>query len=119
MNSWTSTGAILAIAVGCAHIGRSFDATALSWLHPGVTTQEEVRQKLGEPWRAGIDAGDRTWTYGYYEYRVFGESNNKDLVLRFTPAGKLISYTVSTTFPEERAELERSSVEPGSAGDVR
>ena len=47
-----------------------------------------------------------TWTYGYYRYRLFGASNAKDLVIRFDDAGTVKSYTLNTTFPQEKAALD-------------
>lgn len=96
----------LVISSACATVGKNFDATALSWLKDGETTKAQVMEKLGPPWRVGSDAGSLTWTYGYYEYRAFSDSNSKDLVLRFLPDGKLKSYTLNTSFPEERGKLD-------------
>ena len=97
--------AIATFLAGCATVGRNFDATSLSWLHEG-TTKAEIEEKLGAPLRVGSDAGTPTWTFGYYEYRVFGDSNNKDLVIRFSPDGTVKSYTLGTTFPGEKKKLD-------------
>ncbi len=96
--------------LGCAHVGNNFDATSLSWLKEG-TSKAEIEQKLGPPLRVGSDSGVPTWTYGYYEYRMFGDSNNKDLVIRFSPAGTVASYALSTTFPEEKKVLDPAVVQ--------
>ncbi|HET7786119.1 MAG TPA: hypothetical protein VFL36_09115 [Myxococcales bacterium] len=101
----TSRAVLSALLMGCAHVGSNFDATSLTWLHQG-TGKAEIEQKLGPPLRVGTDAGVPTWTYGYYEYRLFGESNNKDLVIRFSPEGAVQTYTLSTTFPEEKKKLD-------------
>ncbi|OLC10068.1 MAG: hypothetical protein AUG04_07275 [Deltaproteobacteria bacterium 13_1_20CM_2_69_21] len=93
------------LLVGCAHVGSNFDATSLDWLREG-TTKQEIQQKLGTPLRVGSDGGLPTWTYGYYEYRLFGDSNNKDLVLRFASDGTVKSWTFATTFPEEKKKLD-------------
>jgi len=100
--------AILASALlaGCATVGRDFDATKLSWLKAGETGKKDVLKELGDPLRVGVDAGDQTWTYGYYQYRVFGDSTTKDLVLRFSPDNKVKSFTLNTSFPEEKEILE-------------
>lgn len=91
---------------GCATIGHDFDSTSLSWLTPGQTDKQELLERLGEPFRVGIDAGDQTWTYGFYKYKVFGTSITKDLVIRFDASAKLKSYTLNTSFPEEKEALE-------------
>ncbi|HTP29577.1 MAG TPA: hypothetical protein VMK12_28410 [Anaeromyxobacteraceae bacterium] len=104
----TRLGATLALAslLACATVGKDFDATQLSWLKQGETNKAWVLERLGPPWRVGADAGDLTWTYGYYEYRAFGDSNSKDLVLHFLPDGRLKSYSMNTSFPSERERLD-------------
>lgn len=97
---------LAATLLGCATVGRNFDATSLGWLHPGETTRQELLANLGQPLRVGSDSGDSTWTYGYYQYRLVGDSNNKDLVVRFLPDGKVKSFTLNTTFPDEKRKLE-------------
>ncbi len=98
----------LGISLSCATVGKNFDATNLSWLKNGETTKAEVLERMGPPWRVGTDAGDPTWTYGYYQYRVFGDSNSKDLVIHFFPDGRVKSHTMNTSFPKEREKLEPS-----------
>jgi len=99
--------ALLAAALaGCATMGRNFDSTSLSWIREGDTGKKEIVERLGNPFRVGVDAGDQTWTYGYYKYKVFGESTTKDLVIRFDPSGKVKSYTLNTSFPEEKERLD-------------
>ena len=52
---------------------------------------------FGEPWRVGIEDGQRTWTYGKYRYRLFGQASTQDLVVRFDGQGRVVSYTFNTT----------------------
>jgi outer membrane protein assembly factor BamE (lipoprotein component of BamABCDE complex) len=107
--------ALLACALSCATVGKNFEATRLSWLKSGETTKAQVFEQLGQPFRVGSESGELTWTYGYYEYRAFGESNTKDLVLRFTPEGKVRSFTLNTSFPSEREGLDPASSKPAPA----
>lgn len=94
------------LLTGCATMGRNFDATDTSWLKAGETDKKAILDRLGDPFRVGSDAGDQTWTYGYYKYKVFGQSVTKDLVIRFTPDNKVKSFTLNTSFPEDKAQLE-------------
>ena len=94
------------LLLACATVGRNFDATDASWVKEDVTTKDQVLERMGPPWRVGIDAGDLTWTYGYYEYRAFGDSNSKDLAIHFHPDGKMKSFTLATSFPKERGTLD-------------
>ena len=102
--------AALVLGAACAHVGHDFDATGLAWLKAGETTKADAMDKLGPPWRVGSDKGDLTWTYGYYEYKAFGDSNSKDLVLHFSPDGKLESYTMNTSFPQDREKIDPAAV---------
>ncbi len=94
------------LLAGCATIGRDFDSASLSWLKAGETTRADIQGRLGDPFRVGSDSGDPTWTYGYYKYRLIGDSATKDLVIRFAADGKVKSYTLNTSFPEEREALD-------------
>jgi outer membrane protein assembly factor BamE (lipoprotein component of BamABCDE complex) len=106
------TNTVLSLALfsilcsGCASVGRNFDSTSLGWLKPGETDKAALLSKIGQPFRVGMDAGDQTWTYGYYKYRVFGGSVTKDLVIRFDLGEKVKSYTLNTSFPDEKARLD-------------
>lgn len=97
-------GLSLLILGGCVTAGKSFRSDDLSWIVVNNTSQGEIQRVLGEPFRVGVDAGSLTWTYGYYRYRLFGETRTKDLVIEFNRNGTVSSYTFNTSFPEEKAE---------------
>jgi hypothetical protein len=99
--------AFVALMAGCATVGHDFPAVHVSDIHINKTTQQEVRDMFGPPWRVGNEDGQRTWTYGKYVYRVFGEGSTQDLVIRFNDKNVVASFTFNTT---EHAE---KSVPPG------
>lgn len=97
----------VAIALGgCVTLGTNFDPAALQWLKPGETGKAEMMEKLGTPFRIGVDAGDPTWTYGYYRWRVLGSTDTKDLVIRWAADGKVKTFTLNTSIPEEKETLD-------------
>lgn len=106
MMRMTSSFALLLLLTGCATIGNDFNSTQTDWIKTGETDKTTLQAKLGEPFRVGIDAGDPTWTYGYYKYSLFGESVTKDLVIRFDAEGKVKSFTLNTSFPEDKPVLD-------------
>ena len=67
----------------------------------GVTTKNEIRRLFGPPWLSGIKDGQPAWTYGSYDYSLFGERKAKDLVVQFDDKGKVSSFTFSTTDHDE------------------
>jgi outer membrane protein assembly factor BamE (lipoprotein component of BamABCDE complex) len=58
----------LALTLACATRGRAFDPDSVAKIHPGSTTQEQVRQWFGEP--VGIQVrswGGIRWSYLHEE----------------------------------------------------
>jgi hypothetical protein len=92
---------VLAIA-GCATIGQDFPDARVSEITIGKTTMTEVQAKFGEPWRVGVEDGERKWTYGRYRYSMFGSSRTKDLAIRFDERNVVSSYSYNTTERDEK-----------------
>lgn len=88
-------------SAGCATVGRDFSVSKVSEIRIGETTQDDIRAMFGSPWRVGIEDGQRTWTYGKYRYRLFGEKIAQDLLIRFDERGVVASYTFNTTEHQE------------------
>lgn len=82
---------------GCATVGKDFPVDKVNNITIGKTTQDELRELLGSPWRTGIEDGQQTWTYGKYNYSLFSAEKAKDLVVKFNDKGIVVSYTFSTT----------------------
>ncbi len=88
-----------AFAGGCATVGHEFPSSGVAQIRMGQTTQQQVKELFGEPWRTGVEDGRPTWTYGRYRYKLFGETQTKDLIVRFDEQSRVHSYTFSTTEP--------------------
>ena len=82
---------------GCITLGKDFPEANVSTILIGVTTKNEVRKLFGSPWLSGVHDGKPAWTYGIYDYSLFGERKAKDLVVQFDDSGKVSSFTYSTT----------------------
>lgn len=85
----------------CASIGNDFPAAEVPLIEIGKTTQKQISEMFGSPWRTGLESGQKTWTYGNYSYGIFQEKSAKDLVIRFDDKNVVASYTYSTTKHEE------------------
>jgi len=92
---------LMAVLSSCVSVGREFPVSPVSEIRIGETTQSEIRSMFGEPWRTGLDDGQRTWTYGRYRYGLFSEPSTTDLVIRFDSGGVVVSYSFSTTEHKE------------------
>jgi outer membrane protein assembly factor BamE (lipoprotein component of BamABCDE complex) len=96
-----AVAALATFWLGCLTVGEDFAVGRVSHLKIGKTTQAEVREMLGEPWRTGLEDGQRTWTYGFYKYNLLGASQTRDLVVRFDDHGVVRSFTFNSTYPED------------------
>jgi outer membrane protein assembly factor BamE (lipoprotein component of BamABCDE complex) len=94
-----AAGALL--LAGCLTVGRDFPAQRVEKLRVGGTTRAQVRDLFGDPWRTGVEDGQRTWTYGRYRYALLGETQTKDLVVRFDERDVVASYTFNSTDPND------------------
>jgi hypothetical protein len=92
---------LMPFLAGCATVGRDFPVGRVSDIGIRETTQDEIRAMFGSPWRVGIEDGRRTWTYGKYRYRLFGQASTQDLVIRFNERNIVVSYTFNTTEHQE------------------
>ena len=92
------------LGVGCLNVGHEFPVEPVRKIEIGTTTREDVRGMFGEPWRTGIEDGERTWTYGRYRYSLFADAATRDLVVRFDARGVVTSYSFNSTHAED-AEL--------------
>ena len=86
---------------GCITLGKDFSEESVSSITIGVTTKNEVRRLFGSPWLSGVQDGQKAWTYGIYDYSLFGERKAKDLLVQFDDQGKVSSFTFSTTDHDE------------------
>ena len=93
--------AVASLLVACVTVGREFPTQQVSKLKIGTTTQAQVTKLFGTPWRTGVEDGQRTWTYGHYHYALLGNTQTRDLVVRFDDAGVVASYTFNSTNPDD------------------
>ena len=93
--------AAASLLVACVTVGRDFPAKNVVKLQIGATTQAQVEELFGPPWRTGVENGQRTWTYGHYRYALLGDTQTRDLVVRFDAQGVLASYTFNSTRPDD------------------
>jgi outer membrane protein assembly factor BamE (lipoprotein component of BamABCDE complex) len=97
----------LVMLSSCATVGQPFVFSGPDSIQAGKTTRAEISERYGEPFRAGYDSGNLKWTYGYYKYRLFGDSDTKDLDVTFDKNGVVKSYTYSTSVPDEKKSLSK------------
>ena len=92
------------LQVACVTRGQDFSSD-ISWVQKNKTTQTDVEKYLGAPTSVGNSGGTATWTYGYYDYRLFGESKTKELKFYWTTDYKVQDFSFNSSFPEDRRRL--------------
>jgi hypothetical protein len=89
------------IVAGCASVGGEFDARLVPSIEQHRTTRADIERMFGQPWRTGLENGQKTWTYAHYT-RSLGDTLTRDLVIRFDAEGRVASYTFNSNYPEDR-----------------
>lgn len=79
-----------ALAAGCATRGQKFDMADVESFQPGVTTYEEVAEKLGKPRAQNFDKdGNKSVTWVYVRASIAGAESRGTRMI-FDKDGKLI-----------------------------
>lgn len=85
----------------CMTIGWEFPVHNVSRIEIGKTSRSEIHDLFGPPWRTGIENGRKVWTYGHYKYGLSGQTEARDLLVRFDDEGLVVSYSFSSSVPGE------------------
>ena len=97
--------AIIAMGLsGCVTRGDNFSSD-LAWIKKDKTTQQDVSSLLGSPYSVGNTSGTKTWTYGYYSYKLFGDSYTKELKFYWDKNNSVKEYSFNSSFPEDRSAV--------------
>lgn len=83
----------------CSTVGANFDMAKVAKIENGKTSQNDIRQMFGKPFKTGVQNGNPVWTYEYDEYRAIGQDNTKDLVVVFDDRGIVKSHQLMANRP--------------------
>jgi hypothetical protein len=83
-----------------------------SWIRENETKQADVRMILGAPYSVGNSQGKPTWTYGFYRYKLFGKSYQKELRFFWNTDGTVSSFSFNSSFPEDIGASSGTKVVP-------
>jgi hypothetical protein len=99
----------------CATSGREFPSK-FDWIQKGKTRQQDAKLVLGDPQFVGSSDGQPSWTYGFYKYRLLGQSTTKELKLYWSPDKTVQTWSFNSSFPEDTTGV--SAPPPKAASDV-
>lgn len=89
------------IQTSCVTRGDDFSSD-YQWIQEGKTSKQEVSRRLGEPFHVGYSGGRPTWTYGYYHFRLIGQSHTKELTFYWDNQDRVDAFNFKSSFPEDR-----------------
>ena len=80
-------------------VGKNFDSSELKSIQNNVTSQEEIFERLGAPFKRGVENGQVMWTYQFDQWNALGPTNSKDLVILFDKENIVKAYRYTTSNP--------------------
>ena len=78
--------------IGCASVGKDFDSKKVENIKNNVTTQLEIIDWFGVPFKEGTENGYTMWTYQIDKWRALGNMESKGLVILFDEQNKVKAY---------------------------
>ena len=80
-------------------VGKNFDSSQLKSIQNNVTSQEEIFERLGAPFKKGIENGQVMWTYQFDKWNAVRPTHSKDLVILFDKENIVKAYRYTTSNP--------------------
>ena len=77
-------------------VGKNFDSSQLKSIQNSVTSQEEIFQKFGAPFKKGIENNKAMWTYQFDMWSALEPAQSKDLVILFDNKNIVKAYRYTT-----------------------
>ena len=78
---------------GCGGtVGGKFNTSKVENIINGTTTQAEIKNIFGKPFKTGIQNGKPVWVYEYNRYHLLRNETSKDLIIVFGPSGVVQSH---------------------------
>ena len=74
---------MLPIMVGCGTVGKDFDSNKVKKIQNDVTTQVEILEWFGLPYKEGTENNYVMWTYQLDTWQAIGDGQSKGLVILF------------------------------------
>jgi outer membrane protein assembly factor BamE (lipoprotein component of BamABCDE complex) len=68
---------------GCGSTGKNFPAAHVEDIYNGITTQSQILDWFGVPFKEGMRNAEPMWTYQFDAYNSVGEDKSKELVILF------------------------------------
>lgn len=101
----TLTGMLFLAALitftGCSNVGSNFDVNLAQQIQKGKTTQAEIQNMFGNPYKTGVQNAHPAWVFEYDQYRAIGADASKDLIVVFNDDKTVRSYQIMSTLDQD------------------
>ncbi|MZH02111.1 MAG: hypothetical protein F3745_01550 [Nitrospinae bacterium] len=84
--------ALCMLVVGCGTVGKDFDSSKVEKIQKNVTTQLEILEWFGVPYKEGTENNHTMWTYQLDTWQAIGEGISKGLVILFDDKNIVKAY---------------------------
>lgn len=91
---------ILLLAVGCGTVGKNFSSDKVQNIQNNVTTQSEILDWFGVPFKEGMENTHTMWTYQFDKWYALTETQSKDLVILFDEKNMVKAYRFTSSIGE-------------------
>ena len=92
---------VLFFLIGCyGTVGKNFDSSEVKNIKNNVTSQSEILENFGTPFKEGTENGQTMWTYDFNRWNALGPAQSKDLVILFDKNNTVKAYRFTATEPE-------------------
>ena len=78
-------------------VGKNFDSSQLKSIQNNVTSQEEIFQRFGAPFKKGIENNQTMWTSQFDIWNALRPAQSKDLVILFDNKNIVKAYRYTTS----------------------
>jgi S1-C subfamily serine protease len=103
-NSKISLLALVFFLSGCSGtLGQNFNSSIVQNIQNNTTTQKEILNGFGPPFKKGMHEGYIMWTYQFDKWELLGSVQSKDLIILFDENNivRAHRYTGTGDFPQE------------------
>ena len=92
---------VLFFLIGCyGTVCKNFDSSEVKNIKNNVTSQSEILENFGIPFKEGTENGQTMWTYDFNQWKALGPAQSKDLVILFDKNNTVKAYRFTATEPE-------------------
>lgn len=84
---------------GCGTVGNDFDLDLARSIVNGQTTQKDVADMFGPPFKTGVQNGHPIWIYEKNKYKAMGNDESKNLIVEFDESGVVRSHQIMSNVP--------------------